>query len=432
MSLDEFIQSGNGAIKNRDWDGAYQSWMKVWEQEPTHAWVKVKLGKILLELNRFEEAEKLLAEDVEAYPNRPYALVHLAKIAQTKGLWSLAQERLESLLNHFPNYEWALFPYAETLKHLGELDKAERFYHMDVAVHSGHFRSHLALIEIALMKEQFQLAQRRIDYFVIQYPKKAAVIDEFRASMKARLNNTKLEDYINFDTWDKSKWRFRLSNQSQFLYCPIPKVASSTVAMSLYKVTQGKRPPKGLSGKDISNTFANQDIPNEILISQLKSALVCRDSFSFTIVRNPYTRILSAYLDKIQKSHVVDYRTPLGFRPVSEEEVTFIEFLKRIRYADVSQLNPHFSPQWYLLGLDKLMKFDFVGRFENLDEDLQYILNRIDKKRPDKKIISRRPHATNAAEKIRRYYGVEEQALVAEIYADDFKLLGYGQALPLP
>ena len=431
MIIDELIQSGKSAIESGDWNGAHQSWVKILKQEPNHEWAKVKLGKILMELNRFEEAEELLIEDAEQYPNRPYALLHLAKIAQLQGCWPVAKNRWERLLSRFPNYEWALQPYANTLKQLGELNKAERFYHMDVALHPAHFPSHLALIEIALKKEQFQLSRQRIEQFVKNYPKKRSLVREYQARLQKIKTETKLEDYININSWEKSKWRFRFTDQHRFLYSPVPKVASSTLAKSLYKLTQGKRPPKGTTSKEASNVFANQDAPNDVLMCQLKSILIRGDYFTFSFVRNPYTRILSAFLDKILKAHQIDYRSPLNLHSVGTEEVTFLDFLQQVQHVDFSRLDPHFRPQWHLLGCDKLMKFGFIGRFENLEEDLQFTLGRINKNTTNKKIISKRSHATNAAEKLKQYYGAEEQALVAKIYADDFKYFGYGLALPI-
>ena len=133
--------------------------------------------------------------------------------------------------------------------------------------------------------------------------------------------------------------------------------------------------------------------------------------------------------DKKPKEEIRTYRSALGFQPFGIEEVSFLEFLKRVKNVEVGQLDIHFRPQWHLLGLNKGIKYDFIGHIENYDQDLNHVLNRINNQKSVDEILERRPHATRAAEKLKKYYGSEEHALVAEIYRDDFKYLGYGYSL---
>jgi hypothetical protein len=71
------------------------------------------------------------------------------------------------------------------------------------------------------------------------------------------------------------------------------------------------------------------------------------------------------------------------------------------------------------------MRYDFIGRLEDMSSDLPYVLSRLDQNQAVD-VLHQAPHARNASEKLQQYYGEEEKALVAEIYADDFKYLGYG------
>ncbi len=65
-------------------------------------------------------------------------------------------------------------------------------------------------------------------------------------------------------------------------------------------------------------------------------------------------------------------------------------------------------------------EIDFIGRFENLEEDFQYICEKIglsNIKLPHEN-ITRHKHYT-------KYYNNETREIVAEIYAKDIKNFGY-------
>ena len=116
MTLEDLIKQGNDAMEKKDWRSAYQAWSSVHQSSPDHAWTKAKLGRIHLELNELEEAERFLVADAEAFPDRPFALANLAKVALKQKKWREARIRWEVVLEKFPDYEWAYQPYAEILK----------------------------------------------------------------------------------------------------------------------------------------------------------------------------------------------------------------------------------------------------------------------------------------------------------------------------
>ena len=432
MTINELIKQGDEAINQWDWQNAYRSWSNVLELEPNHAWVKVKLGKILLELNHLDEAEKLLLEDVKEYPDRPFAFLNLAKISQMRDDWFQAESRLEQLLRRFPDNEWAYLPYAQTLKQLGKLNKAERFCQMDIALHPNHFNGPLLLIEIALEKKQYNLAQKRIDRFLNDFPQKSSAVEPHERALQAVIDQTELSDYANYLTLPELKYRFICRNQLNYIYVEVPKAGSSSVVLNLHGLTHGEASDSETSRNALADSlrYPAKSLHQEFS-NRLRSALVLEDHFIFTFVRNPYTRILSGFLNKIQKDSAesIGRRRRLGFKPHDEEHVSFAQFLERIRETDIAQLDIHFRPQWHLLGLDKQIKYDFIGHLENFDSDLQYVLNRISNKSFADEPSAWRGHATHANKSLKQFYGAEEQALVAEIYQDDFKFLGYGFGL---
>ncbi|WP_285164740.1 sulfotransferase family protein [Shewanella goraebulensis] len=161
----------------------------------------------------------------------------------------------------------------------------------------------------------------------------------------------------------------------------------------------------------------------------------------YAFVRNPYTRILSAYLNKIEPyaegvrglnddnsyfykvfTEVDEYRCkelPL------ESKVNFYCFLSWLTNVnDVHTRNEHWLPQVELLKVDRV-DYTFIGKLENLVKDAPTLLQNIgcDIDFPSQKKVSFAP--TNATSKIEKYYTEQEFKLVSALYLPDFKSFGY-------
>jgi tetratricopeptide (TPR) repeat protein len=419
MNLKESIERGNRALKESNWEMALHYWSNVYAQAPNHQWAGATLGLTLFRLNCLDEATQYLLDDIEMYPNREVAFVYLARISQAQDNWELNVQQWAIIQSRFPDYEWALQSYANALKKIGELNKAERYFHMDVAKYPQHaWWSFTRLIEIAIEKQQFKLAKQRLGIFIEWFPEAEDVQYKYKT-----LIQTAQQQHTNVLQPTSYMVCFTSAKQQQYMGMTMPKVASTTLVARLYRQMTHKKPPRNRDHRILMQDFEDTQAYDPI----------SNDYFTFTIVRNPYTRILSAYLDKIQKpKRAPKFRPPLRFGLPDVEKVSFYDFLRRLWEMPVEGLDPHFQPQWLILSLHKSITYDYVGRFEYLEDDLQALLRHIgyDKFKGVNQ-VSRRPHATNAGEKLRQYYGEEEQTLVAEIYEDDFKYLGYGYDLDL-
>ena len=146
--------------------------------------------------------------------------------------------------------------------------------------------------------------------------------------------------------------------------------------------------------------------------------------FVFTIVRNPYVRVLSAYLDKIQRhqDRNVWGRFSAEHR-LGDDRIAFVEFLRIVARTPDDRMDPHWRPQSVNLA-PAVVPYNFIGSLENFEADLRHILRRIfpDHEMPIKDF---KPHHTGAADQLSHYYGQEELRLTQSIYARDFAELGY-------
>lgn len=148
--------------------------------------------------------------------------------------------------------------------------------------------------------------------------------------------------------------------------------------------------------------------------------------FRFGFVRNPYSRTLSCFLEKIAgEQWLRDIRLPiLGFEP--DEEVTFVEFLTRVAAQPPLEMDIHWAPQHLLLSLGKV-EYGFLGRFESFHRDLHAVITHLGMAVPDRLTNATTAHVTNASTKIMQYYTDDAVDLVRTIYRKDFDYLGYGQ-----
>ena len=158
----------------------------------------------------------------------------------------------------------------------------------------------------------------------------------------------------------------------KILFCYIPKVACSqwkTVMASLNRT-------KSRQWVHDARNFKFLDAyPKDEVEKMLKTY------FKFVFVREPFERLLSAYLDKFYSGDPA-FHNNYGrqiikkYRPGGNPEdknITFDEFVNYVINIGDGYWNEHW--QTY----DKLchpcgIHYDFIGRFENLEEEARYVL----------------------------------------------------------
>ncbi|QFS45342.1 sulfotransferase family 2 domain-containing protein [Nostoc sphaeroides] len=163
---------------------------------------------------------------------------------------------------------------------------------------------------------------------------------------------------------------------------------------------------------------------------ELLSAIASRP-LRFCFVRNPFTRLLSAYIDKIESS--VNARRELFFKELLvsddlQQTLSFRSFLNLLKRQNISSMNPHWRVQYYQ-SMFGLINFTHTGAFERFNEDLSRILSAINPILLQ--YISRvDEHHTKAAELLESYYSAPETVeIVREIYREDFDTFGYSREL---
>ena len=158
----------------------------------------------------------------------------------------------------------------------------------------------------------------------------------------------------------------------KILFCYIPKIAC----------TQWKTVMASLDGTETK--FWIHDARNFKLLGNYPMEEVdgmLKTYFKFLFVREPFERLLSAYLDKFLSGNP-DFHNNYGreiikrYRPSGNpghKNVTFDEYLNYVINIGKGYWNEHW--QTY----DKLchpcgIHYDFIGKFENLEQEAPYVL----------------------------------------------------------
>jgi hypothetical protein len=194
----------------------------------------------------------------------------------------------------------------------------------------------------------------------------------------------------------------------------VPKAANSSVAVQLAELRLGRAP----SQRDAKRSFLR---PSELTAQQVAEL---PGYFKFTIVRNPYTRVLSAYLNKIVGGKKLAY---LGRSRGEGAPPSFAEFLA---YLDRGGLhaNAHWTPQTALMLLPR-ERLDFVGRVERLSEDLHFVVTKLAPTSAAAASGPAPPRPTRAGADLARHYDAHCADWVRRLYRDDFAAFGYSPEL---
>lgn len=204
----------------------------------------------------------------------------------------------------------------------------------------------------------------------------------------------------------------------------VPKVCCTVIKRTLQKIEGCE---KDISEIPIKSMTTLKGISNSGM--SFHDIFHSKKLFKFTFIRNPYTRILSCYLDKIQSKNIVpdsqqyhEYYDALNLD--FNKEISFKEFLLALKKDENLTKNTHWTPQ-FLLIKDSRISYDFIGRFENFENDFKFVLEQIGK--PDAIIANHFPEKirTNANFRIKEFYGETEKALVSELYECDFRRYNY-------
>ncbi len=213
-----------------------------------------------------------------------------------------------------------------------------------------------------------------------------------------------------------------LSHQHRFLWVGVPKAATRSILTLLHR-----DPPVHLGTEQI----------NEELRTILRGNGALRDYFIFTFVRNPWSRVVSTYFNKIATSREDVRQHFLSRYPGLSEGMSFEEFV-RFLAGDPGGSDRHADRHWasqhlFLLDDSGRVPVQFVGRVETLQRDFGQVCRALGLTGMDLPVLNTRggwqereqglqardPH------EYRQHYSDITRDLIAARYATDIQAFGY-------
>jgi|GEM_PF-2596208 len=252
-----------------------------------------------------------------------------------------------------------------------------------------------------------------------------------------------------------------ISDSKKFMYVHIYKTGgSSTTDLLIPYVDQKFRKRKtrkeGINWQQTWHLEKQHATLAESLPKLEKMGVNPSDYFLFTFVRNPYAWILSVWNNfyskpyqkksgglsgnlkfiakKIFKNQTQDLLQNETFYEQFPDASfkDFLVFINRI-YESGSDREKGFwgtYDQYSFLENHRGIEFDFIGRLENLEEDMSYLADKLDL--PE---YSQMPHRTLKGNKVIRkkyldFYDSESIEIVNKIFSRDFEKFDYSQVEP--
>lgn len=217
-----------------------------------------------------------------------------------------------------------------------------------------------------------------------------------------------------------------ISHKYKAIFIHIPKCAGTSMEVFLKNNTD-------------ACFFNEEEGVEHLLKKQLLSSIINTypNYFMFSFVRNPYDRFISVWKHSIRSysSDVSSY----FYR--KEKYISLKDYAYLVHQKNLKQLSgfdlyhslpqsrfiPDFNVKMFGKKLTRNRSCDFIGRFENLEEDFQRLcsLLQIDAHILPRFMVSPEKETAPFERSYGMYYDAELLGIVRKIYLEDFNRLGY-------
>ena len=171
---------------------------------------------------------------------------------------------------------------------------------------------------------------------------------------------------------------YLIEHNHKIIYCPIGKNACTLLKNMLLGIS------------DEQENYQNSNLKMHEYIDKNKDKFKLNhfeylnnpDYFKFIVIRDPFRRLVSTYVDKFVKRRknkdvhaipvIKDVYEYLGLETDFDLSITFSQFVDYLLRTDDINLDGHWRPQSFYFAA-KLVNFDFIGQFEKLDTVIAYL-----------------------------------------------------------
>ncbi|MFT4806367.1 MAG: chondroitin 4-sulfotransferase 11 [Psychroserpens sp.] len=209
-----------------------------------------------------------------------------------------------------------------------------------------------------------------------------------------------------------------ISHQHKCIFIHIPKCAGTTIKYMLFpneKVDWQQADYDKLHGWCPKRKFFMQHATaQQLLETELISEDIWNSYYKFTFVRNPWDRAVSDYFWLMNDQKIKD-----SFENYILRKGTFTKFLndKEMLYYR----GDHLELQTNFFDMEGLLKMDFVGKFEHMNEDLNKVKEKLGLANTENLHINKSKKKNHYSE----YFSNELKKSFDATYKIDIDHLGY-------
>jgi hypothetical protein len=203
------------------------------------------------------------------------------------------------------------------------------------------------------------------------------------------------------------------------IFFHVGKTAGTAVEKMLMPIPLDPYKPdrRLLFGKDAQENIRLQHATCKT-VKRLAGEEIFNTYFKFTLVRNPYTRMVSVfyYLYNVHKKQFGSFKNFIMLMPLWAKDQSLLK-------------GSHYIPQIHYTHIDGEKVVDYVAKFEELPASLDPVRSRLGITRQLERhadfIHPRRPSCPMS-----EIYGREMVAVMQEVFARDFQCFGYNPEPP--
>lgn len=199
-------------------------------------------------------------------------------------------------------------------------------------------------------------------------------------------------------------------HERKIAFIHVPKTAGTTI-FNYFEFKKNIR--------NLHRCFCNYNISlTHLTLNQMHDLINIENYYKFAFIRNPWDRLVSKFNYDLQQNK-------LSIKPF-QNNGNFEYFVKKLSedFEFILQMKPtqfitcHFLPQTNFV-FSKNIKLDFLGRFENFDQDIKKLAEKFNIKKEIK-------HENKSKHKSYDfYYTNKTKDIVEKLYKEDVKNFGY-------
>ena len=203
---------------------------------------------------------------------------------------------------------------------------------------------------------------------------------------------------------------------NRIIFLHIPRTGGNCLLKCLIEHETSHKLPYKLRGKN------REIIEEHLTLDEIeKYANINLDNYiKFTFTRNPFDKIVSFWSCWLTNTQINKNANKMNFDEYIEyvknivSNKTYLDYKNRIDNKENNDIS-HFIPQNEMIGNHKM---DFIGRFENYENDIKKL----------EKIIGfdlSNIYISKNKINYRHYYSDKNRKIIEELYADDLKRFNY-------